>query len=202
MPFFRRPLDEAEKHHRSALRLRDHKKKEFNLGQSVWHLKQAIQLKPNNPVFHYQLGRTYVDAPMLAVIRDINVGFRLRDSAELALAEIKEAIRLKPDYPEAYMVLGEVYMYLGENEKALQALRAARGLSSGQIFNSYIEQKSQQAEQGISMHPQPSEAKRHLEEAVINRSLGKYRQAEKELEKALRLAPDWHWMYDNLCRVG
>ena len=31
---------------------------------------------------------------------------------------------------------------------------------------------------------------------------GKYRQAEKELGKALRLAPDWHWLYDNLCGVG
>lgn len=39
-----------------------------------------------------------------------------------------------------------------------------------------------------------------IREEIGNR--GKYRQAEKELDKALKLAPDWPWLYHNLCRLG
>jgi tetratricopeptide (TPR) repeat protein len=200
--FFKRPPDEAEKHHREALRYRDRKRKEFDLGLSLWHFKQAIMLEPNNPVFHCQLGRAYVAAPLLAVTRGVDAGFRLSQSAEMGMVELKEALRLKPNYPEAYIILGEAYMYLGEKEKALQAFQAVLDLSGSQRLHSYAERESQQAEQGISQNPQPEEARRHLEQAVGYRDRGKYRQAEKELDKALKLAPDWPWLYDNLCRLG
>ncbi|MFC1925600.1 tetratricopeptide repeat protein [Chloroflexota bacterium] len=224
MSFFRRSRDEAEEHHKKALRHRDLKRKECNLGQAIWHLEQAIQLKPNNPLFHYHLGRIYADAPMLAVIRDIDVSFRLRDSAELAIAELKEAIRLKPPYHEAYMVLGDVYMYLGEKEKAQLAFQAVLELVENMYLGerekahqayqavldvvgnrwpqSYMELKSRQMEQGLSSNPQPDEARKHLEQAAMYRSQGKYKEAEKELDKAFAFAPDWHWMYDNLCIVA
>lgn len=202
MLFFKRPPGEAEKHYQEALRYRDRKRKEFDLRQSIWHFKQAIKLEPNNPVFHCDLGRAYVAAPLLAITRGVNASFRLRDSAELAIAELKEAIRLKPNYPKAYLILGEAYMYLGEKEKALQAFQAVHNLPDSKTLHSYAERESQQVEQGISQEPQPVEASEHLKQAVLYRDQGKHRQAEKELDKALKLAPDWHWMYDNLCKVG
>jgi len=202
MLFFKRPPNEAEKHYREALRYRDRNKKGFDLGLSLWHFKQAIMLEPNNPVFHCQLGRAYVAAPLLAVTRGVNAGFRLSQSAELGIAELKEALRLKPDYPEAYIISGEAYMYLGDKEKALQAFQAVLDLPDSRRLHLYAERESQQVEQGISKEPQPDEARRHLEQAVIYRDRGKYRLAEKELDKALKLAPDWHWLYDNLCRLG
>jgi tetratricopeptide (TPR) repeat protein len=202
MPFFKRPPNEAEKHYREALHYRDRKRKEFDLGLSLWHFKQAIMLEPNNPVFYCGLGRAYVAAPLLALTRGINAGFRLSQSAELGIVELKEALRLKPDYGEAYIMLGEAYMYIGEKEKALQAFQAVLDLPGSQRLRLYAERESQQVEQGISKESQPDQARRHLEQAVIYRDRGKYRQAEKELDKALKLAPDWPWLYDNLCRLG
>lgn len=200
--FFRRPLDEAEKHHRKALRFRDHTKKDFDFGLSIWHFKQAIRLKPNNPVYHYYLGRAYAAAPMLAVVRDFNAAFKLKDSASLAIAELKEAIRLRPNFPEAYMVLGEVYMYLGETDKALRAFQAVQALSDDKKLLSYVRQDRRQAEQGISEHPQPDKAREHLEQARNYRNQEDYHQAVNELSNALKLAPDWYWLYDNLCQIG
>jgi len=202
MLFFKRPLNEAEKHYQEALRHRDRKRKEFDLGLCLWHFRQAIMLEPNNPVFHCQLGRAYIATPLLAVSRRVNAGFRLSQSAELGIVELKEALRLKPDYPEAYIILGEAYMYLGEKEKALQAFQAVLDLPGSQRLRLYAERESQQVEQGISKDPQPEEARRHLEQATIYRDQGKNRQAERELDKALKLAPDWPWLYDNLCRLG
>ncbi len=202
MPIFRRPIDDADKHYKEALRYRDRKRKEFDLGLSIWHFKQAIGLKPNNPVFHCHLGQAYIAAPLLAVTRRVNAGFRLRDSADLAIAELKEAIRLKPNYSEAYMILGEAYMYQGEKGKALQAFQAVLDLRDSQRLCAYAERETRQVEEGLSKQPQPEEAKRQLEQAVIYRDQGKRRLAQKGLDKALKLAPDWHWLYDNLCRVG
>jgi len=46
------------------------------------------------------------------------------------------------------------------------------------------------------------EAREHLERAVAYRDQGKYRLAERQLNKAIKLAPDWAWLYQNLCEVG
>ena len=100
------------------------------------------------------------------------------------------------------MILGEAYMYLGEKEKALQAFQAVLDLPASPGLRLYAERESQQVEEGINKQPQTEETKRHLEQAVVYRDRGKCRLAQKELDKALKLAPDWHWLYDNLCRVG
>lgn len=202
MLFFKRHPSKAEKHYREALRYRDRKRKEFDFRQSIWHFKQAIKLEPNNPVFHCDLGRAYTAAPLLAITRGVNAGFRLSNSAELAIDELKEAIRLKPNYPKAYLILGEAYMYLGEKERALQAFQAVQNLPDSKMLHSYADRESRQVEQGISKQPQPMEAREHLKQAVMYRDQGKHRQAEKELNMTIKLAPDWHWMYDNLCKVG
>ncbi len=127
---------------------------------------------------------------------------KLSESAKLAIAKLKEAIRLKPNYSEAYMVLGEAYMYLGEKENASQAFQVVLDLPSNNMLRSYAERESLQLEEGISSEPCPEESRRHLEQAVAYRNRGKYRQAQKELDKVLKLAPDWTWLYHNLCEVG
>lgn len=141
-------------------------------------------------------------APLLAVTRGVNAGFRLSESVELAIAELKEALRLKPNYAEAFLVLGEAYMYLGEKEKALQAFEAVLDLDCSRRLRVHAEIESDQVEEGISKEPQPEEAREHLEQAVAYRDQGKYRLAERQLDKAIKLAPDWAWLYQNLCEVG
>lgn len=201
MGFFGRPVTEAEKHYREALRCR-RRDKAFNLGLAVWHLKQAIELQPGNPLLHFELGRAYVAVPLLAVTRRLDGSFKVSESADMAIAEAKEALRLKPDYAEAYLILGEAYMYLGEAEKASEAFGAVFQLSRNQRLRFYAQRESRQMEQGLGKKPQPEEARRCLEQAVTYRDQGEYRRAEKKLDKALKLAPDWPWMYHTLCSLG
>jgi len=200
--FKRQPVTEVEMHYREGLRYRNRKKKEFDLKLSIWHFKQAIKYQRDNPAIHCQLGRAYVAAPLLAVTRGVSAGFKLSESVELAIAELKEALRLKPNYAEAFLVLGEAYMYLGEKEKALQAFEAVLDLDCSRRLHVHAEVESDQVEEGISKEPQPEEAREHLERAVAYRDQGKYRLAERQLNKAIKLAPDWAWLYQNLCEVG
>ncbi|MBM4462307.1 MAG: tetratricopeptide repeat protein [Chloroflexi bacterium] len=201
MGFFRRQISEAEKHYMEALRCR-RRDKAFNLGLAVWHLKQAIELEPGNPLLHFELGRAYAAVPLLAVTRRLDGSFRISESLEMAIAEAKEALRLKPNYPEAYLILGEAYMYLGEREKASEAFGAVFQLSRDQRLRYHAQRESRQMKQGLGKKPQPEEARKCLEQAVAYRDRGEYRRAERKLGKALKLAPDWPWMYDTLCKLG
>ncbi|OGO03911.1 MAG: hypothetical protein A2Y91_06560 [Chloroflexi bacterium RBG_13_54_8] len=204
MIFFRRPKveSEAERHYREALRYRDRKKREFDYGLCLWHFKQALKYEPHNPVFHCDLGRAYAAAPLLAVTRGIDSKLKLRESATLAIAEAKEALRIKPDYAEAYLILGEAHMYLGEKEKALQAFEAVLDLGCRRALRAYAEVESSQVQDGVSKRPDPDKAREHLERAVAYRNQGKYRLAEGELNRALKHAPDWPWVYRALCELA
>lgn len=200
--FNKKPLDGAEEHYQAALRHRDRKKKEFDFGLSLWHFRQAIGLEPNNPTYHCQLAKAYAAAPLLAVSRGIGGSVKLRDAANLAVSEAKEAIRLKPDYAEAFLILGEAYMYLGDKDKALKAFEVVPELCSSGQLTLHAEKESEQVEKGISRRPDPVRAKKHLEQAIMNVRKKKYRGAEKELNKAIRLAPDWSWLYHTVCELS
>jgi tetratricopeptide (TPR) repeat protein len=200
--FFKRRLSEAERHFREALRYRDRRKKDFDFGESISHFKQAMRLEPNNAVFHCQLARLYAAAPLLAITRGVNGALNLSKSASLAIAEAKEALRLKPNYAEAYMILGEGYMYLDEKEKAVQAFEAVLSLRCGSRLRAHAEIESGQVEGGLNSDPQSEAARRHLEQALEYRNGGRYSLAERQLNKAIKLAPDWAWLYRNLCELG
>lgn len=202
MLFSKKPASEAGKYHLEALRSRDRKNRQFDFGRSLWYFRQAISLEPHNPVFRCHLAKAYVAAPLLSVTRGIGSSLDLKKAADLAVVEAKEALRLQPDYAEASLILGEAYMYLGEKEKALQAFAAVLELCSRGELAVYAERESRQVENGISCNPDPAEALRHIQEAVVNMRKGNYRSAERELNKAIRLAPDWSWLYHSVCEFG
>ncbi len=184
------------------MRLRDRKSKVFNFRFALQHLKQAIALEPANPVFHFQLGRAYVAAPLYAVTRGVEADFNINDSAHLAIASSKEALRLKPDYVEAFVVLGEAYLYLGETENAVKSFDSALSFKSDARIRAHAEVERNQAEEGLSKKPDAGKASEHLERAASYRGLGNYREADRELDRALKLAPDWKWLYQKLCKYG
>ena len=198
----KKPLSEADKHYQEALHYRNRNKKDFDLGLAIWHLKQALKYEPANPLFHCQLGRAYAAAPLLAVTRGFNGKFRLSESASMAAEELKEAIRLKPDYAEAHLMLGEAYMYLGEDNKAIQAFDAVMELKCNRKMYVHAEIEREHVEGGISKNPQPEEARRHLEKAKGYRDRRKYRMASMELNKAIKASPDWPWLYKSVCELG
>jgi tetratricopeptide (TPR) repeat protein len=203
MQFFgKAPLDEAEQNYREAMRYRNRKKKEFNFDLAVYHFEEAIRLQPYNPIYHCRLGGLYVGAPLLAITRGLDWSGRLSEILPLAIAELEEAIRLKPDYPEAHLVLGEAYMYLGQKAKAIKSFRAVLDLTKDGVLRDHAEREMLHVEQGISSESQPDKAREHIERAIAHRDRGKHRQAEKELDCALKLAPDWVWVYRTACELG
>ena len=196
------PLSEGEKHYRAALRCRDRKKREFDFSLALWHFRQAIGLEPNNPLYHCHLAKAYVAAPLLAVSRGVGGSLKLRNAPAMAIAEAKEALRLKPDYAEAYLVMGEAYMYLGEKENALKAFEVVPELCSSTQLTLHSEKDSQQVEQGISRKPDTVRATKHLEQAIMYVRKKNYRAAERELNRAIKLAPDWSWLYHTVCEFS
>lgn len=202
MRFFRRPRSEAEQHYLEALRCRDRKNKKFDLRLAIWHLKQASSLEPANPLFPLQLSRAYAAAPLFAVTRGLNGACKLDEAITLAITEAKNALRLKPNYAEAFVVLGEAYMYLGENDNALNAFDSALEVAYQGAVKAHAEIERRQVEGGLSKKPDPDRARVCLEKAVTCRNQGRFGAADRELDRALRLSPDWRWLYTNIRQVA
>jgi len=101
MPLFKKP-DEAEQHFNEGKRYAEPGKKEFDLNLAVQELKQAIMLKPEEPKYHAELGAVYMRVPELAVTHRIDVGFRLAESANLALSAFDKVIELCEGNPSHF----------------------------------------------------------------------------------------------------
>lgn len=203
--FKRPPRDESEEYFERGRRYRDRKNKEFNFALAVDFFKEAIKLNPDNSRYHGELGRTYVAAPLLAVTHGIG-GVKVKECLFLGIEELKEALRLDHEYTEAYLVLGEAYRYLGENEKAVQAFKAVLQMPDvsfvgDTVIKSYAKKELKQLEQNENRQCQPDVAQQHLERAMLYRDEKKYRRAEMELGQALRLAPSWSWLYQTICNL-
>ena len=82
--------------------------------EAVRVLQQALQLDPELPALHYQLGLAY---------------HAIGDEAE-AEPELREALRRTPDSAAAHNYLGIVLFQMGDAKAALQEFRAAAGLAS------------------------------------------------------------------------
>jgi len=53
-----------------------------------------------------------------------------------------------------------------------------------------------------AISPQPEKARAHVEKAISYRNEGKYGDAQKELVKARKLAPNIAWLYQIMCELG
>src|SRR5262249_50028296 len=86
-------------------------------GQSVLTLQRRTKVKPRLGCSDYELGR--------ALIR--------KEKCAEAAKHLQAAIDLIPEYAPAYVVLGQVYNRLGENEKAEQAIKKAQSIRQSQL---------------------------------------------------------------------
>jgi type IV pilus assembly protein PilF len=91
-----------------------------------------------------------------------------KDLVDEAEQQFKEAIRLKPDYSEAYNYLGRIYLYRGQTDAAIQCFQKA--LSNKRYNN-------------------PEKAYYNLGEAYMIKK--EYATAAEQLERAVRLVPDY-----------
>lgn len=208
--------DEAENHFRQGLHCRDRRKREFNFSAAVRHFKEAIKLNYEIGKYHSELGRTYVAAPLLAITRGIgDDGLVLTESLKLAIDELNEAIRLDSSQVETYMVLGEVYMYQGKKQGAIDAFQTVLKKSSlsfslffpiafidNMLLKSCAKRRLKYLEQGMGREPQADVARECIKRAMSYRDEGRYRLAERELMRAFEVAPDWAWIYKAICKLS
>lgn len=198
--FFR--ADEAEKLVKEAFRHRGPYKPDYDLALTIQYMKEAIRLRPEREKYHHLLGWIYSNLPYDAVTYGINVDLDLSESANLAIAEFKEAIKLKPNEPVLYAALAVSYMDLGEKEKAEEAIGKVMEIRGGVRYRRLVNQLTQELTEGMSPNPNPGEARRYIGRAISYRDMGNFREAEKEMEMAFKLAPNRVWLYRTLCELG
>ena len=82
---------------------------DWNRAEAEREYKQAIELDPNNSDAHFRYGQQFL-APL--------------ERYDEAITELKRALELEPLSPNIGANLGQVYMYAGQNDRALeQALK-------------------------------------------------------------------------------
>ncbi|MBM3183107.1 MAG: tetratricopeptide repeat protein [Chloroflexi bacterium] len=212
--FHQPPPDEAENRFKQGLHYRDRKKKEFDFDLAVGSFKEAIRLNPEIERYHRELGKTYVAAPLLAVSRGIGNGLALGKYLGLAIGELNRALELDFSQTETHLVLGEVHMYLGDDQKATECFQAAIVAASapfsflspssfidGLLLKSYIKRRLKHLKQGKNRKADPKMAETCLEQAVIYRNEEQYELADKQLLMAFQFAPDWAWLHKTICKL-
>ncbi len=218
MPLFKKS-DEAEMCHREAKRYSDPTKKDFDLALALNRFNEAARLRPDNPDYHYRLGRTYLETPRLAVIRRVSVDFELSRSIELSIFELEQAVKCRPEHMEAQLDLCIAYLISGQEDRASATMRNMVLLG----IAGHVEPDKVQAETEV-LKPRVEEvayrrltgaipwrkttgdglqqARMHIGQAIAYRSLGKYKDAQRELEKAGEFATDLPALYEIMCKLG
>jgi len=212
--FHRPPPDEAENRFKKGLHYRDRKKREFDFDLAVESFKEAIRLNPEIERYHRELGKTYVAAPLLAVSRGIGNGSAVEQYLDLAVDELNQALELDFSQTETHLVLGEVYMYSGNNKKAAESFQAAVIAASapfsflfptsfidGLLLKSYAKRRLKHLEQGKNQQADPKMAEACLERAMAYRDEGQHGLADKQLLMAFEFAPDWAWLRKTICKL-
>ncbi len=200
--FARNPADE---HHKQGLRYRDIKRKEFNGALAVEHFQEAIKLEPDYYSHHFELGRTYLLLPEAAIVRGVNLPFKLSDSTHLALAEFEEVARLRPTWDSVYINMAHCYVILGDKKNAVSSFEQYLTVSRRKPdkADEYLQNLEYALLKRKKKHPDanPVKSEEHLRKGIQLRSIRKYAQADIELEKAREIAPDYRWFYERINRL-
>ena len=207
MQLFQRPSpDKAEQYFRKGLHHRNRKGREFDFDLAVECFRKAVRLRPDVAKYHTELGKSYVAAPLLAITHGIGDSVNLRECLQLAVDELHQAVNCDPGQIDAYLVLGEAYMYLGQEQKAADTFQLAVNTSTFSLFDriflkSYARRRLKHLTQSMNRQAQPDAARECLEQAILHRDEGKYNLAEKKLMEAFSLAPNWAWLYKTICKL-
>jgi Tfp pilus assembly protein PilF len=109
---------------------------------------------------------------------NLGIAYLAKDVENSAEQQFKEAIRLKPDYSEAYNSLGVIYLKRGQTEPAIQCFQKA--------LNNIL-------------YANPANAHYNLGSAYLSRK--EYNKAAEQLERAVKLVPDFAIAYGSLGEV-
>lgn len=159
--------------------------------EAIWHLEQALRLKPGDAITHNNLG--------LALAQAGTVGE--------AISHYEQALRIQPDYAAAHSNLGLALARVGKTKEAMvhyeQALRIQPDLADAHCNLGIalaqagrVEEAIGHYEQALRIQPDSVEAHYNLGNA-LTRS-GRIPEAIEHLERALRLKPDYASAHYNL----
>ena len=128
-------------------------------------LREAIQLNPNDGLAYKKLGLAYSG----------------QGQNKEAIAVFKMAIRISPELldAEGYHHLGHAYLALGKHSDALSAFKQALYISRAEGLDP--------EQQKIQKSPSPAEL--HYSLGLAYHSLGRYREAIKEMTEVITLNP-------------
>jgi tetratricopeptide (TPR) repeat protein len=204
------PPDPADWNYKQGKKFLNYRSKKFNYSLAIVHLKEAVRLVPENALFHASLGEALLAAPSMAVFRWAKADFSLRLAAELAQPELNKAMRLAPAFAWPYYLMAVSYEYLGQMDKARQFCRQAVGVTSFpenirttfEAFGKALDNAVVLAQDVAAFRQREEECMAHLTRVLALRDKGKYREAEKELEKASKVSPGGAWLYGKLCELG
>jgi tetratricopeptide (TPR) repeat protein len=146
--------------------------------------KQAIRIKPDHAITHYNLGVVYSD---------------LGRNKE-AIESYKQAVKLNPNYAMAHYNLGNAYDKLDRHYEAIEAFKQAIRINpdDAKAYNNlgvaYIglgryQDAIEAHKQAIRINPDCADAYNNLGAAYIG--LRRYQDAIESFKQAIRIKPDY-----------
>lgn len=92
---------------------------------------EALRLEPQSPLYHLELGRTYVLAADLlsqAAQKDNEAAAKMKDYLAKGEEELKKSVEAKPDYAAALFELALAYDRNGKSNEAIDSMIKTRSL--------------------------------------------------------------------------
>jgi len=159
--------------------------------EGIWHMEQALRLKPDDAITHNNLG----------------LGLAQAGRVEEAIGHYEQALRIQPDYAAAHGNLGLALARVGRMQEAMehyeQALRIQPDLADAHCNLGIalaqagrVEEAIGHYQQALRIKPDSVEAHYNLGNALTR--VGRIPEAIEHLERALRLKPDYASAHYNL----
>ena len=154
-------------------------------------ISRAIQIVPDQPIFHNNLGNAYRDS----------------DRCEQAIACYQKALQIKPDLVETYINMGIAYHQLADLDRAASAYQKAIELkpnSAEAYYNLGNTLKEQRLfDEAVSCYRQATSLNPMLVEAFYNQAnilekQDRFDEAITCLKHCIQFKPDWAEAHNNL----
>jgi protein O-GlcNAc transferase len=154
-------------------------------------IRRAIQILPNQPIYHTNLGNAYRDS----------------GDCEQAIASYQKALQIKPDFVETYINMGVAYHQLSDLERSASAFQKAITLKSDcaeayyNLGNTFKEQRL--FGKAISCYQQAASLNPMLVEASYNQAnilekQARFGEAIACLRQCIQFKPGWAEAHSNL----
>jgi protein O-GlcNAc transferase len=154
-------------------------------------ISRAIQIVPDQPIFHNNLGNAYRDS----------------DRCEQAIACYQKALQIKPDLVETYINMGIAYHQLADLDRAASAYQKAIELkpnSAEAYYNLGNTLKEQRLfDEALTCYRQATDIDPMLVEAFYNQAnilekQDRFDEAITCLKHCIQFKPDWAEAHNNL----